>query len=58
MSICKVDMKKNQRVEDFKDWISLVHSTEWYNLSDTILREALDDYNKKHPGINLPKFWS
>ena len=47
-------IREHQR---FKEWVLKVYRHQWHTLSDTILLEALKEYNSKYK-TNLKKFWS
>jgi len=43
--------------EDFKIYVDKQHKTKWFNLSEDILNECLNNFNLENPQRNLKKFW-
>jgi len=44
--------------DDFKKYVLKTYKHVWHTLSDKTLNEALDNFNKLNPKINLKRFWN
>ena len=42
--------------ESFKKWVLKTYKYSWLTLSDAILIDALNDYNREYK-VNITKFW-